>query len=229
MLLVQSPLKTEKRSVSLITDAISRWWPRSLSCLRTKRRRADPLCSLASSMRVRLHPSSACMAISQEGTPVPESRMPSACAGRHQAGATSLFRLGKARHLIYLTGLVFYEKVRIVRGYVVLCVGGCMYVHTWYVIYTVFIYFSSHLQPIGPVAILPVVTNDLPISPRFTPYEIFYRDASSALLQLVNQWLSFTYSRTINDGFRHGCQNKNPALTRIEHTTSALAGVQVIY
>ena len=40
------------------------------------------------------------------------------------------------------------------------------------------------------ITILPVVTEDLPISPRFTPYIFFYRDASSALLQLVNQWLS---------------------------------------
>ena len=38
------------------------------------------------------------------------------------------------------------------------------------------------------VAILPVITKDLPISPRFSPYYVFfYRDASSALLQLVNQ------------------------------------------
>ena len=43
------------------------------------------------------------------------------------------------------------------------------------------------------ITILPVVTKDLPISPRFTPYDFFYRDASSALLQLVNQWLNFTY------------------------------------
>ena len=37
------------------------------------------------------------------------------------------------------------------------------------------------------ITILPVVTKDFPISPRFTPYG-FYRDASSAILQLVNQW-----------------------------------------
>ena len=35
------------------------------------------------------------------------------------------------------------------------------------------------------ITILPVVTKDLPISPRFTLYN-FYRDVSSALLQLVN-------------------------------------------
>ena len=39
------------------------------------------------------------------------------------------------------------------------------------------------------ITILPVVTKDLPTSPRFTPYIFFYRDASLALLQLVNQWL----------------------------------------
>ena len=50
---------------------------------------------------------------------------------------------------------------------------------------------------------------------------IFYRDASSALLQLVNQWLKFTCSRS--HAFLYGRQNKNPVLTRIiEHTTSAL-------
>ena len=41
------------------------------------------------------------------------------------------------------------------------------------------------------VTILPVVTKNLPISPRLTPYNFFYRDASSALLQLVNEWLNF--------------------------------------
>ena len=55
-----------------------------------------------------------------------------------------------------------------------------------------------------------------------------HRDASSALLQLVNQWLNFTYSRT--HAFRYGRQNKNPASTRIELKTksAALAGVEVI-
>ena len=37
--------------------------------------------------------------------------------------------------------------------------------------------------------IYTVVTKDLPISPRFTPYD-FFRDVNSALLQLVNQWLN---------------------------------------
>ena len=76
------------------------------------------------------------------------------------------------------------------------------------------------------ITILPVVTKDLPISPRFTPYN-FYRDASSALLQLVNQWLNFTYSRS--HAFRYERKNTNPTLVRIELTTSALAGMQVTY
>ena len=51
------------------------------------------------------------------------------------------------------------------------------------------------------VAILPVVTKDLPISPRSSP-TIFYRDASSALLHLANhRWLKFIYSRS--HGFRY--------------------------
>ena len=36
----------------------------------------------------------------------------------------------------------------------------------------------------------------------------FYRDASSAILQLVNQWLNFTYSRS--HAFRYGRKNINP-------------------
>ena len=79
----------------------------------------------------------------------------------------------------------------------------------------------------GPIiTILPVITKDLPISPRFIP-SIFYRDASAALLQLVNQWFNFTYSRSY--AFRYERKNTNPTLVRIELTTSALAGVQITY
>ena len=56
---------------------------------------------------------------------------------------------------------------------------------------------------------------------------IFYRDASSALLQLVNQCLNFTYSRS--HAFRYERKNTNPTLVRIELTASALAGVQATY
>ena len=57
---------------------------------------------------------------------------------------------------------------------------------------------------------------------------IFYRDASSALLQLVNQWLNFTYSRSHAFRYERNITN-NPTLVRIELTTSALASVQVTY
>ena len=67
---------------------------------------------------------------------------------------------------------------------------------------------SSHLSPVHAL-------------------HFFYRDASSALLQLVNQWLNFTYSRS--HAFRYERKNTNPALVRIELTTSALAGVRITY
>ena len=51
--------------------------------------------------------------------------------------------------------------------------------------------------------------------------QIFYRDASSAFfLQLVNQWLNLTYSRS--QAFRYERKNTNPTLVRIELMTSAL-------
>ena len=48
---------------------------------------------------------------------------------------------------------------------------------------------SSHLSPVHAL-------------------QIFYCDASSALLQLVNQWLNFTYSRS--HAFRYERKNTNP-------------------
>ena len=44
------------------------------------------------------------------------------------------------------------------------------------------------------ITIQPVVTKDIAISPRFTPYDFFYREASLALLQLVNQSMIQFYS-----------------------------------
>ena len=67
---------------------------------------------------------------------------------------------------------------------------------------------SSHLSPVHAL-------------------QFFYRDASSALLQLVNQWLNFTYSRY--HAFRYERKNTNPTLVRIELTTSVLADVQLTY
>ena len=67
---------------------------------------------------------------------------------------------------------------------------------------------SSHLSPVHAL-------------------QFFYRDASSALLQLVNQGLNFTYSRS--HAFRYERKNTNPILVRIELTTSVLADVQLTY
>ena len=67
---------------------------------------------------------------------------------------------------------------------------------------------SSHLSPVHAL-------------------QFFYRDASSALLQLVNLWLNFTYSRS--HAFRYERKNTNPTLVRIELTISVLADVQLTY
>ena len=75
-------------------------------------------------------------------------------------------------------------------------------------VYVCFCFFMSHGQRASTcnqevtnpsycnVAILPAATKDLPISPRFSSTS-FYRDASSALLHLVNQWLNFTYTHVL--------------------------------
>ena len=71
-----------------------------------------------------------------------------------------------------------------------------------------YFYFFISLIADGPHSTLPVVTitTDRPTSTRLTPYDFFYRDdASSALLQLVNQWLNFTYSGS--HAFRYGRKN----------------------
>ena len=67
------------------------------------------------------------------------------------------------------------------------------------------------------ITILPVVTKDLPISPRFTPYIFF----------IAMQVQHFTYSRS--HAFRYERKNTNPTLVRIELTTSVLADVQLTY
>ena len=43
------------------------------------------------------------------------------------------------------------------------------------------------------ITILPVVTKGSSHLSPVHALQFFYRDASSALLQLVNQWLNFTY------------------------------------
>ena len=73
--------------------------------------------------------------------------------------------------------------------------------------------------------ILPVVTKDLPISPRFTPYDFLSRCKFSTLAtrQPMVELYLLTFPRF---ALR---KNTNPTLVRIELTTSALAGVQVTY
>ena len=65
--------------------------------------------------------------------------------------------------------------------------------------------------------ILPVVTKYL---------AIFYRDAISTLLQLVNQWLNFTHVLTLSA--KEERKDTNCALTRIELMTSATSGCEQV-
>ena len=80
------------------------------------------------------------------------------------------------------------------------------------------------------ITILPVVTKDLPISPRFTPYDFLSRCKFSNLTTrqpMVEFYLQYSRSHA----FPFGRKNTDSTLVRIELTTSALiiAGVQVTY
>ena len=79
------------------------------------------------------------------------------------------------------------------------------------------------------ITILPVVTKDLPISPRFTPYDFFIAmQVQHSYNSSTNEWLNF-YLLTFPRFPLYERRNTNPTLVRIELTTSALAGVQVTY
>ena len=75
------------------------------------------------------------------------------------------------------------------------------------------------------ITILPVVTKDLPISPRFTPYDLLSRCKFSILTtrQPTVEFYLLTFPR-----FPLRKKEHKSYLVRIELTTSALAGVQVI-
>ena len=96
-------------------------------------------------------------------------------------------------------------------------------------IFFFFLFFFFNLTYSRWTSSLPSCLWSLRIFPSLPGSRLtfFYRDASSALLQLVNQWLNFTYSRS--HAFRYERKNTNPTLVRIELTTSALAGVQVTH
>ena len=74
------------------------------------------------------------------------------------------------------------------------------------------------------ITILPVVTKDLPISPRFTPYNFLSRCKFS---NLTTRQLMVEIYLLSSHAFRYERKNTNPTLVRIELMTSALAGVQV--
>ena len=77
------------------------------------------------------------------------------------------------------------------------------------------------------ITILPVVTKDLPLSPRFTPYDFLSRCKFSTLTtrQPMVEFYLLTFPRFPLRKKEH----KSYFLVRIELTTSALEGVQVTY
>ena len=73
------------------------------------------------------------------------------------------------------------------------------------------------------IIILPVVTKDLPISPRLFIAMQVQQSCNSS----TNGWILLTtHVPTISVTEK---KNTNPTLVRIELTTSALADVQIIY
>ena len=137
------------------------------------------------------------------------------------------------------------QRVRRFRGYHLsyrgdrLCITNSIYFYyhevqsskcMWYeYLIFLFFYYFFHLTYSRWTSSLPSCLGSQRIFPSLPGSRLtfFYRDASSALLQLVNQWLNFTYSRS--HAFRYERKNTNPTLVRIELTTSVLADVQLTY
>ena len=73
----------------------------------------------------------------------------------------------------------------------------------------IFIFYFFNLTYSRWTSSLPSCMWSLRIFPSLSGSRltIFYRDTTSALLQLVNQWLNFTYSRS--HAFRYGRNRKN--------------------
>ena len=91
----------------------------------------------------------------------------------------------------------------------------------------IFFFFFFHLTHSRWTSSLPSCLWSQRIFPSLpgSRLTIFYRDASSALLRLVNQWLNFTYSRS--HAFRYERKNTNTTLVGIELTSSVPADVQL--
>ena len=109
---------------------------------------------------------------------------------------------------------------------------GVIYIYIY-----IYIYFSFHLLIVEPmdliISILAVViitvtiTKDLPISPRFSPYNFSSRSKfSNSCNSSTNGCILFAHVLTL---FSATEEKTQILATRIELTTSALAGVQVTY
>ena len=133
-----------------------------------------------------------------------------------QVSPWTIFCLPLLSHIHYFYGIYVYRYVSIYLCTRYVC-------RAMYFFIFLFFYFF-HLTYSRWTSLLPSCLWSQRIFPSLPGSRLtgFYRDASSALLQLVNQWLNFTYSRS--HVFRY--ERKN---LRIELTTSVLADVQLTY
>ena len=138
-------------------------------------------------------------------------------------------RLSVARECLWVCGLSNLTRRGRFRGTSLRVHLGYLFASGPALALILFIFFFFNLPYSRWTSPLPSCLRSKRIFPSLpgSRLTIFYRDASSALLQLVNQWLKFTYSRS--HAFRYERKSTNLTLVRIELMTSALAGVQVNY
>ena len=138
-------------------------------------------------------------------------------------------RIGNLTRLIHtlLYVMTIHTYIHTYIPEYLMAVRNCIFFFVLYGLEVLFFLFFSFISLMadGPHHYHPACGHKG--SSRLSPVhalQFFNRDASSALLQLVNQWLNFTYSRS--HAFRYERKNTNPTLVRIELTTSVLADVQ---
>ena len=132
----------------------------------------------------------------------------------------------------YIIHYFFYKKVKVApTTYLPQKIFVCIYIYIFFFNLTYSRWTSSLPSCLWLLRIFPSLPgsrlNNFLSRCKFStlttrqPMVEFYLLASSALLQLVNQWLNFTYSRS--HAFRHERTQvfANLTLVRIELTTSA--------
>ena len=102
-------------------------------------------------------------------------------------------------------------------------------VHEFFCLHLAYGRWASTCKVTNPtncnVAILPVATKSLPISPQFSPYDVFLRCNYSTLATRQSRLFFTYYSRS--HAFRYRRKNKSSGFYKnLELTTSLLVGVR---